>query len=125
LGGGGMLGSFGATSLSHDQFVLVGGGMPNAPALYFQGTGVIFGGAGGVFGDGLRCVAGIVIRLGIKHNVGNQSHYPETGDPAVHVRGLIAVPGLRHYQVWYRNAASFCTASTFNLTNGLSVTWLP
>jgi hypothetical protein len=27
------------------------------------------------------------------------------------------------YQLWYRNAAAFCTPSTFNLTNGLDVTW--
>ncbi len=26
---------------------------------------------------------------------------------------------------WYRNAAAFCTPSTFNLTNGLSITWVP
>jgi hypothetical protein len=26
--------------------------------------------------------------------------------------------------VWYRNAAVFCTASTFNLSNGLQVTWI-
>jgi len=27
--------------------------------------------------------------------------------------------------VWYRNAAAFCTNSTFNLTNGLNVVWQP
>jgi len=27
--------------------------------------------------------------------------------------------------VWFRNSAAYCTASTFNLTNGLRVTWLP
>jgi hypothetical protein len=27
--------------------------------------------------------------------------------------------------VWYRNAASFCTVDTFNLSNGVSVTWVP
>ncbi|MCY2959186.1 MAG: hypothetical protein NTY35_03390 [Planctomycetota bacterium] len=31
----------------------------------------------------------------------------------------------RSDQVWYRNAAAFCTASTFNLTNGLSAVWVP
>jgi hypothetical protein len=29
------------------------------------------------------------------------------------------------YQVWYRNASAFCTPATFNLTNGLRVTWVP
>jgi hypothetical protein len=32
---------------------------------------------------------------------------------------------VRSYQAWYRNAAAFCTPSTFNLTNGYSVTWAP
>ena len=31
----------------------------------------------------------------------------------------------RTYQVWYRNAAAFCTAATFNLTNGLTAIWQP
>jgi hypothetical protein len=33
------------------------------------------------------------------------------------------VPGTRTYQVWYRNAAAFCTISTFNLTNGIELSW--
>ena len=33
--------------------------------------------------------------------------------------------GVRNYQAWYRNAAVFCSVSTFNLTNGYSVTWAP
>ena len=39
--------------------------------------------------------------------------------------GNVAAPGLRTYQVWYRNAAAFCTPSTFNLTNGWETTWMP
>jgi hypothetical protein len=31
---------------------------------------------------------------------------------------------VRRYQVWYRNAAAFCTPDTYNLTNGFEVTWL-
>jgi hypothetical protein len=36
----------------------------------------------------------------------------------------IAAPGSRYYQVWYRNAAAFCTTGTFNLTNGLQLDWV-
>ena len=32
---------------------------------------------------------------------------------------------IRYYQVWYRNAAAFCTPSTFNTSNGYAVTWQP
>jgi hypothetical protein len=31
----------------------------------------------------------------------------------------------RAYQLWYRDAASFCTASTFNLTNAVEIAWEP
>jgi hypothetical protein len=41
---------------------------------------------------------------------------------------LGAVPpgtaSVRHYQVWYRNVADFCTPAGFNLTNGVRVTWI-
>ena len=39
------------------------------------------------------------------------------------VRGLVTVPGTRTYQAWYRNSASYCTVSTFNLSNGLEISW--
>jgi hypothetical protein len=100
--------------------------MPNASALYFQGTAQQSGGAGVAFGDGLRCAAGTIIRLGTKTNAGGASTYPEPGDLSVSARGLVPPSGgLRTYQVWYRNAAAFCTSATFNLTNGWSLTWAP
>jgi uncharacterized membrane protein len=123
---GARLTATGAASLAADSVVLRGSGMPNSSALYFQGTGQQSGGAGSVFGDGLRCAAGIVIRLGTKANVSGASQYPAAGDASVSVRGLVASPGTRDYQVWYRNAdPAFCTASTFNLSNGLELAWAP
>jgi hypothetical protein len=73
----------------------------------------------------LRCAGGSVIRLKTKTNVAGASSYPGAGDPAVSVKGQITSPGTRTYQVWYRNAAAFCTPSTFNLTNGLEIAWAP
>jgi hypothetical protein len=125
LGTGGRLIDQGASRLSADTLVLAGSGMPNSSALYFQGTGQQGGGLGAAFGDGLRCAGGTVIRLGTKANVAGASQYPAAGDPSISVRGLVAAPGTRTYQVWYRNAAAFCTAATFNLSNGLQVTWTP
>jgi hypothetical protein len=29
------------------------------------------------------------------------------------------------YQMWYRNAATYCTPSTFNLTNAVDVVFTP
>jgi hypothetical protein len=115
----------GGASISADAVRLLGSGMPNASALYFQGTTQQGGGQGGPFGDGLRCAGGVVIRLGIKTNVAGASSYPEATDAPISVRGQITVPGTRTYQVWYRNAAAFCTAQAFNLTNGYEIVWGP
>jgi len=123
LGIGGHVGASGTPSLSNDSLVIRGAQMPNGPALYFQGLAQTAAGAGAVFGDGLECATGGVVRLGTKTNTGGASQYPSAGDLPVSVRGNIGLPGTRTYQVWYRNAAAFCTVSTFNLSNGLLVTW--
>ncbi|MCY2959971.1 MAG: hypothetical protein NTY35_07370 [Planctomycetota bacterium] len=122
---GGNLTSSGAASIAGDTLVLTGTGMPNSSALYFQGTSALGSGLGVSFGDGLRCAGGSVIRLGTKANSAGASQYPAVGDISVSVRGLNSAGAARVYQVWYRNAAAFCTPSTFNLTNGLSLTWTP
>ena len=54
---------------------------------------------------------------------GNAS-YPSSGDSSVSVRGMVPIDGGRRaYQVWYRNAAAFCTSATFNLSNGVIIDW--
>jgi hypothetical protein len=122
---GAKLAATGVASLTTDTVVLYGSGMPNSSALYFQGTTQQNGGLGSPFGDGLRCAAGTVIRLGTKANLSGASSYPVVGDTSVSVRGLVTASGTRTYQVWYRNAAAFCTAATYNLSNGLEILWIP
>jgi hypothetical protein len=122
---GGKLVVAGSASIGSDSLALQGSQMPNSSALYFQGSSVLAGGNGSVFGDGIRCAGGTVIRLGTKANSGGASQYPVGADLSVSVRGMCTPGATRIYQVWYRNAAAFCTVSTFNLTNGSSVTWNP
>ncbi len=122
---GANLAATGMSSLAADTLVLAGSGMPNSFVLYFQGSTNVNGGLGTAFGDGLRCAGGSVVRLGTKLNTAGMSQYPAPGDPSVSVRGLVVAPGTRVYQAWYRNAAAFCTADTFNLSNGMNVTWVP
>ncbi len=124
---GARLSASGIASIANDTLVLHGDSMPNAAALFFQGTARTNGGLGVVFGDGLRCAGGTITRLATKLNVAGTSSYGgPVGDLAVSVRGMVpAGGGLRVYQVWYRNAAAFCTSATFNLTNGLEVPWVP
>ena len=93
-------------------------------ALYLKSDAIAADGV--VFGDGVLCLAGGLIRLRTKINVGGASRFPEPGDPTVSARGGTP-PGsglTGRYQVYYRNAASgFCPPATFNVSNGLSITW--
>lgn len=123
LGAGASLRASGTASLSGDSIVLVGAGMPESSALFFQGTSRPNSGLGVQFGDGLRCAGGTVVRLGTKSNSGGSSRYPESGDAPVSVRGNVTSIGSRAYQCWYRNSAAFCTAATFNTTNGWEIVW--
>ena len=125
LGRGGAFEPAGTPSVSNDTIELDAQRMPNSSALFFQGTTRTNGGLGNVFGDGLRCAGGSVVRLATKTNVNGRSKYPEGSEPPVSVRGGVSAGQTRTYQVWYRNAASFCTPATYNLTNGVELTWIP
>lgn len=124
LGHGARIVDTGIASLSADTLVLEGSGMPNSLALFMQGDLAVVPLAP-FAGDGLLCVGGPIVRLGAKTNVAGASRYPEVGNASIHVRGQVLVPGTRSYQVWYRNAATFCTNATFNLSSGTLVTWAP
>lgn len=116
---GALLVAFGTASITNDSVVLQGLGMPNSSCLYFQGASF----SPTLFGDGRRCASGSTIRLGTTTNICNASQYPAGVDDPISIRGLITSPAIRNYQIWYRNAAVFCTSSTFNLTNSISINW--
>jgi hypothetical protein len=126
LGTGGRLVGYGNPSLANDTVVLHYLRGPSvSPVLFFQGTTKVGGGLGAQFGDGLRCVSGAVVRLGTRTPCQGMMMLPDTGEPDLSAMGLFATPGPRYYQAWFRNAATFCTASTFNLTNAVEVAWVP
>jgi hypothetical protein len=122
---GAMLSGTGVASIAADSFLLIGSGMPNAVALYFQGTTQVASGAGASFGDGLRCAGGTILRLGVESNAAGGSQYPAGGDAGISAQGANAAGNVRTYQAWYRNAAAFCNQETYNLTNGVRATWSP
>lgn len=127
--GGGSLGAIGVASVSADTVVLQATSLTaSATTLFFQGDAQLNGGFGSTLGDGLSCAGGTLIRLGTRAASGGAVSFGFgiAGDPLVSVRGLVpAAGGTRYYQGWYRNSASFCTPSTFNLTNGAEIVWLP
>jgi plastocyanin len=87
-GKGGRLRARGTPSVSADTLVLSCTGMPEGNnVLFFQGTSQLNGGAGAVFGDGLRCAGGSVVRLGTKTISFGAATWPQAGDPAVSVVG--------------------------------------
>jgi len=125
MGTAGRLVGVGNPSLANDTVLLVGTQMPpQSSVLYFQGTLRHNLGNGSAFGDGLRCAGGGITRLGTALNGSSGlSQYPSGGQPSVSARGGVTQPGTRTYQAWYRNSASFCTAATFNTSNGWEIFW--
>lgn len=121
--GGSNLSGQGFASISSDTLVLNCTSVPNGPGLFYQGSAQ----TAVAFGDGVLCAGSGIQRLGVVFANGNHSSYPGGLTPnPVHIAGATSAGDQRHYQMWYRDAdVSFCTASLFNLTNGLSVLWAP
>jgi hypothetical protein len=117
-GQGGRLVASGTARIGTDSVVLQGTQMTNSSVLYIQGSTQV----NAAFGDGARCAGGTVVRLGQRTNTGGSSSFPSAGVRLSDVGHAIAGQTLA-YQAWYRDAASFCTTSTFNLTNGVRITW--
>ncbi len=122
-GTGGRLRGYGQASVSNDRVVMHALRLPTTTqGLLFQGSGPQ---PAVPFGDGQRCVAGPIVRLGVKTACTGQIVWPEPGDPSLAVTGGVLPSTVPTYQVWYRNAAVFCTPSTFNVTNAIRVAWAP
>lgn len=123
---GGALRGSGGASIANDTFVLTATGVPNGPGLYFQGSGQQAGGAGIQFGDGLLCAGGAIVRMGVVFASSNTSAFPSGASPSVSVAGGASSGSTLYYQLWYRDAdLSFCPTGSFNLTNGVALTWGP
>lgn len=124
---GAVLMAQGNPSVTADTVTLFASGMPATVGCeFFQGD--MLAASGIVFGDGVRCADGILIRLGAKTASGGAAAfgYLQSGDPAVSVKGMVPAGSQRWYQTFYRNASTtFCPPETFNVTNGYSLAWGP
>ncbi|MDZ4774609.1 MAG: hypothetical protein SGI72_15890 [Planctomycetota bacterium] len=106
-----------------DSVVLHLNGLPpGTPVLYFQGTSNALNIP---FGDGTLCTTGAIVRMSVKFSSGGSSSFPGAGDPSVsQVGGAVLGSGSSlYYQAYYRDSAAFCTTATFNMTNGIKLTW--
>lgn len=122
LGSGGALRAGGRASLAQDTLHLDGSSMHDGPVVYYQGTqpNQI------PFGDGFICATGSIVRLRLLFNQTGASTDPEPGAPNLSTQGFLTSPGTRYYSERYRDGnLSYCTAGTFNYTNGVAVVWSP
>jgi hypothetical protein len=124
--GGARLSGFGTASVSADTLVLnTIHAEPGNSGLYFQANNAINGGDGIVFGDGLRCAGGGVIRLQVRFS--NPGGATSTTN-AIGTKGAVVAGDTKRYQYWYRtisNPPCGLGVNDFNLSNGYEVTWLP
>ncbi|MDZ4774349.1 MAG: hypothetical protein SGI72_14570 [Planctomycetota bacterium] len=98
----------------------------SGPGLFFQGTSQFAGGSGLTFGDGLLCAGGTITRMGVVFPASGSATYPGGLTPnPIHISGATSSGDVRHYQCWYRDSSVFCAAETYNLTQGVTVTWGP
>jgi hypothetical protein len=119
---GALLTLTGTTSTVADTVVLQVSGVPNSVVCTFLQAAA--GNYPAVFGDGLRCMSGTIIRLKSVAASNGVASFPAPGDPAVSVKGLVPVDGgSRVYQVSYRDPAAFCTSATFNISSAVVINW--
>jgi len=119
-GSGGVISGSGSTSVTAANLVFSGSNIPgNQPILFFQGNNAVNSGDGNAFGAGLRCAGGGVRRLQVLF--ANSAGEASTSIN-IPVAGAVSAGDLKRYQGWYRNPGGPCSVS-FNLTQGLELTW--
>jgi hypothetical protein len=104
--------------------------LPNASSVFLQGNAISTSGV--LFGDGVRCASGQLLRLGVKTASMGVAHYPGANDLSITARsaalGARIAPGSsRTYQTYYRDPnPTFCPApqgNTWNITNAVTIVW--
>ncbi|MBK7643934.1 MAG: hypothetical protein IPJ19_12950 [Planctomycetes bacterium] len=127
--GGARLGASG--TVHPDQVVLDAiGELPHALSIVLQGNQEFA--VAVPFGDGLRCVGGILKRLYIRNASGGALSVPAPGDPSITQRSAqlgdtIPTGAIRGYQIYYRDPSeSFCASpqgNNWNITNAVRIQW--
>jgi hypothetical protein len=124
--GGALLEASGAAKVSKDTMhVQVTGMVPNTTAIFMQGSTI--GKVGTPFGDGLLCLTGSVIKIGVKTTLYGAAEYPQYGDEPICDKGAVPAFGAtRYYQVLYRDeGAGHVEKNHFNLSNAWMTVWTP
>jgi hypothetical protein len=115
-------------SVSPDSVVLTASDeLPHVLSIFLQGNTLI---SPTPFGDGLRCVGGVLKRLAAKNAVNGTVVYPAAGELSITARSAqlgdtITGGSVRYYQTYYRDPdTTFCpSGGTYNVTNAITVHW--
>ena len=117
-GSGAVLAAGGSASAAADDLTFSATGLPaGQPVLLFSGLNAVNGGAGTVFGDGLRCAGGNVVRLGVQSASGGTAAW----GPGLGVSGGWVSGDTRRFQAWYRDPSGSPCGANYNLSNGIEV----
>ena len=120
---GAQLTGTGSASVGGDTLVLRSTGLePNNSGLYFQAKNKL---SGSVWGDGLQCAGGGLIRLQVRASNGDGESHTTL---SIASKGNVNAGDIRYYQCWYRTTDEppcGLGVNDFNATNGYSVFWLP
>jgi hypothetical protein len=127
--GGAVLTAHGTTSPDTLTFTQTGE-LSSSLSIFLQGNVEL--GAPAMFGDGLRCVGGSLLRLYAKGASSGSVSAPQAGDPSITARSALLGDPItsgtaRFYQVYYRDPnLAFCPSpqgNTFNVGNALRIEW--
>lgn len=122
-GVGALLEGEGSSGIGNDDLELHVHQLPSgAAAIAFAGFQQVNNGNGQRFYDGLRCVGGPLLRLGVVQ--ADASGFAAWGPGLAAAQPLLVVGVTAHFQAWYRDPSGPC-GTTANFSNGLSVTFDP
>jgi hypothetical protein len=123
---GALLSATGAPSFTNETLSILASDVSPAPVTFFAGALRTPDGWNAIFGDGRRCVVGTVVRYRASPDQNGVAQIPIAGGPTLGQKfNVTPTSPTRYVQALYRNSAPFCTNATYNLTNGLIVTWRP
>jgi|GEM_PF-3332790 len=123
VGSGAKLLAMGTSELSNGDLGFIGEGLvPGQASILFQGENALGGGDGLLFGDGLRCAGFNVKRLGVRVPDASGS---ATWTALTSGTNIWSPGDVRHFQLWYADAAGTPCGGGFNTSNALEVSFYP
>lgn len=120
--GGGLVACGSASVGSDDLSLRVEHLPPGQPVLLFRAQNLLAGGHGSFWGDGLRCIGGSALRIGVRHT--DASGQAAWG-PALAATGQWSAGQTLYLQAWYRDPDPSPCAQGFNTTHALEIDFGP